>query len=269
MYDTHCHPYLQKQKNKEQILKTFITKYPEGFLNSIWTNLETSIEAIEEAKKYNFVKASIWIHPCDTIWLNLDATISKLENLYLQHKEHIVAIWECWLDYYRLPPKIESKYTVEVIKDTQKKFFIAQIKLAQKYDLPVIIHNRESKDDIFEIIKETGLKNFVFHCYSENLDYAKKLLELSTTAMISFSGIVTFKNAQDVQETAINIPLENILAETDAPFLTPVPYRWKEENEPVFTEHVVEKIAELRGENLEKIKKQIFENSVRTFKTKN
>ncbi|MDD3646560.1 MAG: TatD family hydrolase [Candidatus Gracilibacteria bacterium] len=269
LYDTHCHPYLQKQKDKKQILETFNTKYPEGFLNSIGTNLETSVEAIEEAKKYSFIKASIGIHPCDIEKLDLETTISKLEELYLENKDIVIAIGECGLDYYRLPPKIQSHLSIQKIKDKQKRFFKAQIKLAQKYDLPIIIHNRESRDDIFKIIKETGLKKFVFHCYSEDLEYAKKLLDLSPTAMISFSGIVTFKNAQDVQETAVNIPLENILAETDAPYLTPVPYRGKEENEPIFTEHVVEKIAELRGEDVEKVRKQIWQNSLRTFKIKN
>jgi TatD DNase family protein len=91
--------------------------------------------------------------------------------------------------------------------------------------LPLVIHNRNSKDDIFEILKETDFKNFVFHCYSENLEFAKKLLEFSPNCKISFSGILTFKNSLEVQETVKNIPIENILVETDEPYLTPVPYR--------------------------------------------
>jgi TatD DNase family protein len=97
--------------------------------------------------------------------------------------------------------------------------------LAKKYDLPVIIHNRESKDDVLEILKETDCTNFIFHCYSENLEYAEKLLKFSSECKISFSGILTFNSAQDVQDTAKNIPMKHILAETDAPYLTPTPYR--------------------------------------------
>jgi TatD DNase family protein len=92
-------------------------------------------------------------------------------------------------------------------------------------NLPVIIHNIEAKEDVFEILKQESFKNFIFHCYSEDLEFAKKLLEFAPNCKISFSGIVTFRNALGVQETAKNIPLENIIAETDSPYLTPVPYR--------------------------------------------
>jgi len=89
-------------------------------------------------------------------------------------------------------------------------------------------------------------KNFIFHCYSENLEYANKLIKFAPDCKISFSGIVTFKSAKDIQETAKNIDLKYILAETDSPYLTPTPLRGKEENEPVFTKYVIEKINELR-----------------------
>ena len=275
LYDTHCHPYLQKDKSKTDILKTFNEQNPEGFLNSIWTNLKTSLEAIKEAKENDFIRASIWIHPCDIRWLDLQKSINTLEKLYLENKDYIVAIWECGLDYYRLKAENDEKIKkyaenkqekiIKLNKKLQKIFFIAQIKLAQKYSLPVVIHNRESKYNIFEIIKETGLKNFVFHCYSEDLEYAQKLLEFSPNCKISFSGIVTFNNAKEVRETAINIPLKNILVETDAPYLTPAPHRGKQENEPTFTKHTLEKIIELRSETPEVIKKQIFKNSIETF----
>jgi len=278
LYDTHCHPYLAKIKDKNNIIKAFREQNPTGFLNSIWTNLETSKEAITEAKKYDFVKASIWIHPCDIDELDIEKTIETLEKLYLENRDYIVAIWECGLDYYRLKSEndeniaklewINREKAIKIKKDLQRVFFIAQIKLAEKYNLPVIIHNRESRDDIFEILKETNFKNFIFHCYSENLEFAKKLLDFSPHCMISFSGIVTFKSALDIQQTAQNIPLQNILIETDSPYLTPVPYRWKDENEPNYTKYVLEKIIELRDEEKEGIEKQIWENSLRVFKIK-
>jgi TatD DNase family protein len=164
-------------------------------------------------------------------------------------------------------PEVQEK-VIKLKKDLQKIFFKAQIELAKKYNLPIIIHNREAKDDVFEVLVETNFKNFIFHCYSEDLEYAKKLLEFAPESMISFSGIVTFKNAKEVQETAKNIPLKNILVETDSPYLTPTPFRGKEENEPAFTKYVLEKIIELREESAKEIEKQVFENSKNIFKIK-
>jgi len=258
LYDTHCHPNLAKNKNKTEIINNFLEKNPEGFLNIIGTDLEKSKNVIELSKKNNRTFCSIWIHPCDVYWLDLEKTINSLEKLYLENKEKIVAIWECGLDYYWEKDK----------KEEQKMFFKAQIELAKKYNLPIIVHNRDSKDDVLDILKETNFKNFIFHCYSENLEYAKKLLELSPNCKISFSGIVTFKNAKEIQETAQNIPLKSILVETDSPYLTPTPYRWKEENEPAFTKYVLKKIIELREEDSEIIEKQIFDNSLEIFNIK-
>ena len=126
-----------------------------------------------------------------------------------------------------------------------------------------------SKDDIYKILTEIWYKNFVFHCYTENLEYAKKLLNFSPNAMISFSWIVTFGNAKEVQNTVKNIPLKNILIETDSPRLTPAPFRWKDENEPAFTKYVLDFISKLRHESKEEIRKQIFENSINFFNVKN
>ncbi|MDR1987895.1 MAG: TatD family hydrolase [Candidatus Peribacteria bacterium] len=158
-----------------------------------------------------------------------------------------------------------NKDEVKHKKQKQKEFFIAQINLAKKLNLPLIIHNREAKEDVFEILKQQNFKNFIFHCYSENLDFANKLLEFSPNCKISFSGIVTFKNAYETQETAKKIPLKNIIAETDSPYLTPVPYRGKEENEPIFTKFVIEEIARLRNENLEFVASEILKNSKEVF----
>ena len=276
LFDTHCHPNLAKLNNKTEIIKNFFEENKEGFLNFIWTNPETNLEVLELSQYNEKTFCSLGIHPCDIYELDLEKEILRIENLILNNKEKVIAIWECWLDYYRLKPendkqiakyipKVQEK-VIKLKKDLQKIFFKAQIELAKKYNLPVIIHNRDSKDDIFEILKETNFKNFVFHCYSENLEYAQKLLDFSPNCKISFSGIVTFKNAKEVQDTAQNIPLKNILVETDSPYLTPTPFRWKCENEPAFTKYVLEKIIELRTENPEEIKKQIFENSKNVFK---
>lgn len=271
--DTHCHPYLNKIKNKDDIINNFFSQNWESMI-VIWTNIETNNDALKLTKLHDKIYATIGIHPCDIEDLEIEETISKMEKLYIENKDKIVWIWECWLDYYWLIKDLEESDLSQeekdkIVKETKEKqrlFFIEQIKLATKLDLPIIIHNRNSKDDVFEILKETEFKNFIFHCYSEDLSYAKKLLELSPNCKISFSWIVTFSNAKDVQETAKNISIDNILAETDSPYLTPTPFRWKEENEPIFTKYVIEKIASLRWEKYEDTAKQILENSKKTFK---
>ena len=268
LYDTHCHPNLAKQKDKEQIIETFREENPKGFLNIIWTNLETSQIALDISKKHDFMFCSVWIHPTDTIEYrdNKTQTIEKLEKYYLDNKENVVAIWECWLDYYWIE-SLKKTYSLseEEIKQIQKDFFIAQVELAKKYWLPIIIHNRYSREDILDILKHTWYKNFIFHCYSEDLEYAEKLIEFSPECKLSFSGIVTFKNGKSIAETAKHIPLKNILIETDSPYLTPDPLRGKEENEPAFTKYVLNKIVSLREEESNEIKKQIFENSLDIF----
>ena len=269
IFDTHCHPHLNKEKNKDKVISDFFEKWGK-YMTIIWTNPSTNKTVIESANKNKWVYCSVWIHPCDIYNLDLEKTILELENHILKNKEKIVAIWECWLDYYWLykdeeTNKLDEKFKNKIIewkKNLQKLFFKAQILLAKEYNLPIIIHNRNSKDDVFKILKELDFKNFIFHCYSENLEYAEKLINFSPNCKISFSGIVTFKNAKEVQEVAKNIDIKHILAETDSPYLTPTPLRWKEENEPLYTKYVIEKIEELRWE---KCDEKIFNNSLNVF----
>ena len=269
IFDTHCHPHLNKEKNYEEIIKNFFENEWK-YMTIVWTNPYTNKEVINISKNYDWVFCSVWIHPCDVYDLDLEKTILELENMILKNKEKIVAIWECGLDYYWIEKdekinSLEEKYKNKIIKEKknlQKIFFKAQLILAKEYNLPVIIHNRESKDDVLEILKEMNFKNFIFHCYSENLEYANKLIKFAPDCKISFSGIVTFKSAKDIQETAKSIDSKYILAETDSPYLTPTPLRGKEENEPAFTKYVVEKINELRWENCTE---QILKNSLNIF----
>jgi len=259
MYDTHCHPYLSEKKSQNTILETFFKNWWK-YLNSIWIDLDSSKKCIELTKKYKWVYATAGIHPSyvkNYIWKE-EKILKKLEE-FIQEKK-VIWIWECWLDYYWI-----DKNNLEKEKRLQKEFFIQQIYLAKKYKLPLIIHNREAKEDIFDILKKENFKNFIVHCFSENLEFAQKCIDFSPNCKISFSGIVTFKNAQDVQETAKSIPLKNIIIETDSPYLTPTPHRWREENEPIFVKHILEKIVELREENKENIEKQILKNSLDFF----
>lgn len=267
--DTHCHPYLNRKKSEKDIFKNFFENGWENLI-IIWTDLENSKNSLKIAEKSEKIFTTIWIHPCDCQNLDLEKTIFELEKIYKNNSWKIKAIWEIWLDYYRILKDAENfsenkeNYILQRKKE-QKIFFEKQIDLAKKLNLPIVIHNRESGEDIFQILKEKNFKNFVLHSFSENLDFAKKVLDFAPECKISFSWVLTFKNALEIQKVAKKIPLENILAETDSPFLTPVPFRGKEENEPIFTKFVIEKISELRQENLEKVAENIFLNSKKFF----
>jgi len=267
LYDTHCHPYLSKEKSQKETLERFFCG-TDRYLNSIAVDISSSFQSIHLAQEYNWVFASIWIHPTSTQEYigRQERVIQILSELYEKYQDDIIAIGESGLDYYWLK-KISQEHNIsrEDFRQIQKDFFIAQIRLAQKLKLPLIIHNREASKDIFEILKTENFTNFVFHCYSEDLKFAQKLIEFAPECKLWFGWVITFKNATEVQKKAINIPLKNIIIETDAPYLTPVPYRWKEENEPLYCQYVLEKIIELRSESPEEIMKTIFENSVEFF----
>ena len=192
--------------------------------------------------------------------------MKQLEDMYHNNKQSIVAIGEIWLDYHWLDAlsKQHNLMSDEIIQ-TQKEFFIAQINLSCKLWLPIVIHNRNSSEDVLKILEETGCKNFVFHCFSEDYAFAQKLLKLAPNCKLGFGWVVTFKNASTVQNAAKNIPLKNILIETDSPYLTPSPYRGKQENEPLYCEHVLSKIIDLRDESPEEIRKTLYDNSIEFF----
>ncbi len=267
LYDTHCHPYLSKHTSQEALLENFFASWW-TYLNSIATDIESSETCIQLAKKNTWVKAVIGIHPCEVLQYhkNIDNTLKVLEQLYQKNKKYIVAIWESGLDYHWLNSlSDESGMSKNEIIDIQKNFFCAHITLAKKLDLPLVIHNRNAAEDIFDILKNMNYANFVFHCYSENLTFAKKLIDFAPQCKIAFGGILTFKNAKDIQETARTIPLRHIMVETDAPYLTPEPYRGKQENHPGFTQYVLEKLIELRTEKAEEVKQTVYKNSISCF----
>lgn len=265
LFDAHCHPYLSEKQSEKEVLESIKNSSFPNLILCVGTKIETSQKCKEISKNYDFAFASVGIHPCETleyVWQE-EERINELE-IMLENDKKIVAIGECWLDYYRLPPRIESKFEKQKIIDIQKTFFRLQIQLAHKYNLPLIIHNREAKEDILKILQEENFKNFVFHCYTEDREYAKKLLDFSPQCMISFSGILTFKNALWIQETAKHIPLKNILIETDSPYLSPAPERGAE-NHPQKVKFVLDKIKELRNENNELIEETIYQNSLDFF----
>lgn len=169
----------------------------------------------------------------------------------LAQSKKVVAIGECGLDYFRLPP--ESK-------ERQKKAFIQQIHLANELGKPLMLHIRDAYDDAYEIIKSEAKVLGNVHFFVGSWDVAKKFLDLGFT--LSFTGVITF--AREYDSVVKNSPLSQILSETDAPYVAPIPYRGRR-NEPVYVSEVVKKIAEIRGEETEKVAQTLILNATKLF----
>lgn len=199
--------------------------------------------------------------------------LAELETLIQNHKKYIVAIGECGLDFHYIDGTNGGKNCANfsclssLAKqqiENQKFWWLAQWKLAQKYDFPLVIHTRDARQETLESIQKFQMSRLVMHCYAEDVEMAKELLDFSSEIYFSFSGIVTYKNAKNIQETAQFLPIERILIETDSPFLAPQSVRGKT-NEPSYVRMTFEKICELRTENPEFLEEKIYENSLRFF----
>ncbi len=205
---------------------------------------------MELSKKYDSVYCTIGVHPsdCDTY----DET--ALEEMIKNRHNKVVAIGEIGLDYYWTKDN----------KEEQKQVFDSQIKLAKKYNLPIVIHCRDAFGDTLEVLKQNmPLDNgVVFHCYSGSLEFAEQLLKMG--AKFSFTGTVTYNNAKNVQEVAKNLPLDSFFFETDSPYLTPMPYRG-ERNEPKHVVEVCKFVADLRGIKYKEMEKIADENAKKFF----
>lgn len=195
--------------------------------------------AIELSERYEEVYFAVGVHPYD-----MDVYDRQYLKTYITHPK-CVAVGECGLDYYRLP-KDASK---EEIKKRQKEVFIDQIELAKEYDLPLIVHIREASADAKEILERySGKRGGVLHCYNAS----PVLLALADRFYYGIGGVVTFKNAKKLVAVVPDIPLERIVLETDAPYLTPEPFRGKR-NEPAYTVYVAKKLAQILERSFEEI----------------
>ncbi len=177
---------------------------------------------------------------------NLDATIERGLKL-----PNVLAIGEIGLDYYR---KFGSR-------DSQIDLFVRQLDLAARIDKPVIIHNRQASDDIFQIVtNRLPERGGVLHCYSEDWAFAKKMLQFPL--YLSFSGNITYRNTRDLHEAVRNAPLDRILVESESPFIVPSCYRGRR-NRPIYITEVIKSIAEIRGMPVEELADALYANSVK------
>ncbi|OGW44629.1 MAG: hydrolase TatD [Nitrospirae bacterium RBG_16_43_11] len=254
LIDTHCHLTMPDfEADRSAVIQRAIDAGISHMI-TIGTDIEDSKRAIALAEGYEFIYAAVGIHPHDardiTDIENVSDTIKKLAS-----KKKVVALGETGLDYHYMHSPAEI----------QQEHFRLEINLAKSLGLPVIVHSREAKEDTLRILKEEKVEvtGGVLHCFSGDMDMAEKALNMGL--YISFSGVITFKNAKKMHDIVKAIPLNRILIETDAPFLTPVPHRGKR-NEPAYVKYTAEKIADIKGISLEELGKTITDNAARLFR---
>ncbi len=218
---------------------------------TISTSLEGSARAVALAEAHPQIRAAVGVHPC-YVDESPEKFIPSLKALALNPV--VVAIGETGLDYHRTPtppPEASALHSWLLNRTRQAVFFEQQLQLAHELKLNVVVHQRDSWDDTLAILRPySGKLKAVFHCFGGSLEQAKALLDMGF--YVSFTGIVTFKNAATVQETAAKLPAGTFFLETDCPFLAPVPHRGKR-CEPAHTRHTADFIAALRGESLEEL----------------
>jgi len=213
-------------------------------------DLDGSPDIIELAKQHEMVSASVGIHP--NTELNKEASVDDI--LSLASADEVVGIGETGLDYFRSEGDLEW----------QRDRFRTHITAAKELNKPLIIHTREAKDDVIKILKEEGADSVggVMHCFVDDWETAQAAMDMNF--LISFSGIVTFKNAKDLQEVAKLVPLEKMLVETDSPYLAPMPFRGKT-NQPAYVRHVAEFIATLKEVEFDIVAQQTSNNYNKLF----
>ena len=251
LFDTHAHLDDDAFDADRDILIESIRNSEVSKFVNVAASMKSAIQSIELAKKYEFVYAAVGIHPHEAATIN-EEQIQKVKHLAKDKK--VVAIGEIGLDYYYdFAPK-----------DVQKKWFIEQINLAEELQLPYIIHSRDATKDTFDIVKEnTKSVKFVLHCYSQSKEMVKQYVDLG--GYISFAGTLTFKNATNLKEAIKEVPLNRLLIETDAPYLSPVPMRGKRNN-PTYVKFVAEEAARLLGLSYEEICEITYDNAIEFFK---
>ncbi|MBI5847712.1 MAG: YchF/TatD family DNA exonuclease [Nitrospirae bacterium] len=218
-------------------------------LITIGSDLEGTLAGVRLAELHDFIYCAVGIHPHEAKDFT-DQTYSLLREL--TQKEKVIAIGETGLDFhYDHSPR-----------DQQKKVFRKQLELANETGLPIIIHSREADKDTLDLVSESGIRHGLFHCFSGDAAMAEQVMALGLS--ISIAGPVTFKKAVGLQEVARMVPDDYLLIETDAPYLTPAPFRGKR-NEPAYILHTAKKIAELRGISLQDLSRITTLNAKRLF----
>ncbi len=249
MIDTHCHLFSVYYDDLDDVIK----RMGNNIMIVSGTNDDENLEVIKLCDKYANVYGTLGIHPTELSKIT-DDSFKIIEENILNPK--IVGIGEIGLDYYWEKEN----------KDLQKEIFIKQIALARKYNKSIVVHSRDALDDTYEIIKKygTGLRVDI-HCFSSSLEQAIRFIKLG--CKLGVGGVLTFKNNVKLKNVIANIDLDSIMLETDSPYLTPEPYRGKR-NEPYNVLYVAQKIAEIKGIDVEKVLEITTNNAISQFDLK-
>ncbi len=264
-FDAHTHvQFVAYDPDREETIER--AREASVAMNVVGTQQDTSAAAVAFAEKYDHIWASIGLHPIHTSksyhdtkelgeggkeFTSRGEVFDKEYYRALGASERVIAIGECGLDYYRLEGDT---------KDTQHRTFIEQIELANELSKPLMLHIRNAYDDAIALVKAHAKVQGDMHFFAGGWNVARRFLDLGFT--LSFTGVLTFTH--DYDEIVKNAPLDMILSETDAPYITPVPHRGKR-NESAFVPLVVERIAAIRGEAPEHVRTQILKNAKRVF----
>lgn len=254
LFDTHVHLNARQYlEDRDEVIQRALDN-DVSYMVVVGFDRETIPLALEIAEQNEMIYAAIGWHPVDAIDCT-EADLAWIEELSSHPK--VVALGEMGLDYHwdKSP------------KEVQKEVFRKQIRLAKKVNLPIVIHNREATEDIIQILQEEKASEVggIMHCYNDSVKYVQTCLDMNF--YISLGGPVTFKNATSPKEVAAMVPIDRLLIETDAPFLTPHPYRGKR-NEPAYVKLVAEKVAEIRGLSLKELGKMTTKNGLKLFRIK-
>ena len=258
MIDTHCHLNFDTFDNIRDAVIDSAAQVGVTRIIIPAVDVESTPSAIELTQQYEGIFAAVGVHPNSTADFSAD-TIAQLEQQAQQAK--IIAVGEIGLDYYwdKSP------------KDKQRAAFEAQLELATKLELPVIIHNRDASEDVMTVL-EQWVKNIpnslkqrpgVLHSFSAPPEIAERALAIGF--YLGFTGPITFKKAEDLRKIARTVPMDKILVETDAPFLTPEPFRGKFPNKPEYIPHIVDRLAALKNISTDEMARITTENAVRLF----
>ena len=251
-FDSHAHYDDERfDEDRDELIASIHEKGVEYIVNAA-ADIPSCHTSLALAHKYPYIYCSIGVHPHDAKTLDNE----KLQELKkLAQEEKVVAIGEIGLDYY-----YDSSP-----REEQREWFKKQLELAKELNLPVIIHSRDACQETFDIIMESGVKEGVIHCFSGSSELAKEYVKRGF--YIGVGGSLTFKNAKKAVQVVETIGLENILIETDAPYLTPVPHRGKR-NDSSYLEYVVAKIAEIKGVSTEEVSHITCQNAKKLFRIK-
>ena len=249
LFDTHAHYYAEQfAPDRDEVLSA-LPAANVGLVLCPGCDLESSCQSIALAEQYPFLYAAAGVHPEDALGLP-DDWLDQVEAM--THHPKVKAVGEIGLDYY----------WQEVPRDLQKEVFRAQLALAQRLDMPVIVHDREAHGDSLAIVKEFPGVRGVFHCYSGSVEDAKTLIKLGWH--LSFTGTITFKNARKAPEVIAAVPLDRIMVETDAPYMAPTPYRGKR-CDSRYVYRMAETIAQIKGLTTQEVEEATTENGKRLF----